>query len=229
MLLRWLVLILLLVNALFFGWTQGWLDDIVGLKARGDREPERMARQVHPEMITLLKPQDLQALQAKTCVEFGPVDSEAALLAAQAALLHAGIAASEMQAQQQNLPGVWAVVTMPLAPEMLARKEETFRRLNLGFETLPAGELKFLLLSRHDSEKAAALALEAFEKRALKGLLVSSLQPPMKRHSLVLAQVEAGQAQGLRGLKDEALRAGFKSCATPPTAASAASAASAAR
>ena len=94
MLLRWLVLILLLVNALFFGWTQGWLDDIVGLKARGDREPERMARQVHPEMITLLKPQDLQALQAKTCVEFGPVDSEAALLAAQAALLHAGIAAS---------------------------------------------------------------------------------------------------------------------------------------
>jgi len=229
MMLRWLVLILLLINALFFGWTRGWLDDIVGLKARGDREPERIARQSHPEMITLLKPQDLQALQVKTCVEFGPVDSEAVLLAAQAALLHAGIAASEMQAQHQILPGVWAVVTAPLAPEMLARKEETFRRLNLGFEALPAGELKLLLLSRHDSEKAAAVALEAFEKRALKGLLVSSLQPPMKRHSLLLAQIEAGQAQGLRGLKDEALRAGFKSCVAAPIAASAASAASAAR
>jgi hypothetical protein len=228
MLLRWLVLILLLVNALFFGWTRDWLDDFVGVKAHGDREPERMARQSHPEMITLLKPQDLPALQAKTCVEFGPVDSEALLLAAQAALLHAGIAAGEMQAQHQNLPGVWAVVTGPLAPEMLARKEETFRRLNLGFEALPAGELKSLLLSRHDSEKVAAAALDAFEKRALKGLRVSSLQPPLKRHSLVLAQVEAGQAQGLRGLKDEALRAGFKTCAVAP-AASAASVASVAR
>ena len=35
--LRGLVLALLLVNLVFFSWTQGWLDDVVGVRATGDR------------------------------------------------------------------------------------------------------------------------------------------------------------------------------------------------
>ena len=37
-------------TSLFFAWTHGWLDDVVGVRAGGDREPERLARQVRPEL-----------------------------------------------------------------------------------------------------------------------------------------------------------------------------------
>ncbi len=54
--LRLLVLLLVLFNAVFLAWTQGWLDDVSGVRANGDREPERLARQVRPESIRILAP-----------------------------------------------------------------------------------------------------------------------------------------------------------------------------
>lgn len=52
--LRLLVVALLLFNLLFFGWSMGWLDTLTGVPAQGDRDPGRMAREVHPERLTLL-------------------------------------------------------------------------------------------------------------------------------------------------------------------------------
>lgn len=54
--LRLFVLLLLLGNAVLLAWTQGWLDDVTGVRASGDREPERLARQVRPESIRILAP-----------------------------------------------------------------------------------------------------------------------------------------------------------------------------
>jgi hypothetical protein len=52
--LRALVVVLLLANLAFFAWTQGWIDDFAGVRARGDREPERIDLQVQPERVQLL-------------------------------------------------------------------------------------------------------------------------------------------------------------------------------
>ena len=54
--LRVLALLLLLANLGFYAWTQGWLDGVVGLRAIGDREPERLARQFQPQVIRILAP-----------------------------------------------------------------------------------------------------------------------------------------------------------------------------
>jgi len=59
--LRALIALLLLANLAFYAWSQSWLDDIVGVRARGDREPERLARQFHPEVVRILTPQALAA------------------------------------------------------------------------------------------------------------------------------------------------------------------------
>ena len=59
--LRLTVLLLALVNALFLGWTLGWLDDVIGVRAIGDREPERLGRQVRPESIRILPAGPLKA------------------------------------------------------------------------------------------------------------------------------------------------------------------------
>ena len=51
--LRGLLVLLLLANGVFFAWTQGWLAPL--LPPRADpREPERLAAQLRPELITVL-------------------------------------------------------------------------------------------------------------------------------------------------------------------------------
>jgi hypothetical protein len=52
--LRWLVIALVAANAAFYAWTLGWLDDVVGVRAVGDREPARLGRQVRPESVIIL-------------------------------------------------------------------------------------------------------------------------------------------------------------------------------
>jgi len=51
--LRVLLVLLIVANLAFFAFTNGWLDG-VGLSPLGDREPERLARQVRPQTIRVL-------------------------------------------------------------------------------------------------------------------------------------------------------------------------------
>ena len=70
------MLVLALANLGFYAWTQGWIDNVVGVPARGDREPERLLRQVRPEIVVILPPSIASAPAASTaplaCLEAGP-------------------------------------------------------------------------------------------------------------------------------------------------------------
>ena len=59
--LRALVVALLLANLGFYAWTQGWLEGPIGLRAQAEREPERLAHQVHPELVRVVTPQAVAA------------------------------------------------------------------------------------------------------------------------------------------------------------------------
>jgi hypothetical protein len=52
--LRALLALLVVANLVFFAFSRGSLDGILGLRAFGDREPERIANQVRPQTIRLL-------------------------------------------------------------------------------------------------------------------------------------------------------------------------------
>jgi hypothetical protein len=54
--LRGLLLVLLLANLAFFVWSQGGFGNTGGIAAGGEREPDRLARQVNPEAVQLLRP-----------------------------------------------------------------------------------------------------------------------------------------------------------------------------
>jgi len=60
--LRWLVLALVAANLVFWAWTQGWLDDVIGVGPDSDREPRRLARQVRPEAIRILGPAEVRVV-----------------------------------------------------------------------------------------------------------------------------------------------------------------------
>ena len=219
---RIVVVVLLAVNALFFIWSRGWLDAVTGLPAEGGREPQRVAAQQHPERIQPLAASAAAIAAQRSCLELGPLEGDAALAAAQAALKAAG---AEAQVRSSEQAGVWVVATIKLADaEFRARKEATYKGLHINFEPLeglPAEQPAFVL-SKHGSQAEATAQAETFDKRGLKGLRVLTLKAPLTRHSLVIAQADGLLAARLKASKDAALAAGFKSCAAAPAAAASA-------
>jgi hypothetical protein len=90
--LRLLVLLLLAANAVWWGWSQGWLPaGLLPLPLEdGQREPQRMQAQVRPEAVQLLPSAEARRLAAAACLQAGPYDTAAAA-AAEAVLLAAGL------------------------------------------------------------------------------------------------------------------------------------------
>ncbi len=215
---RVVVLVLLAVNALFFVWSRGWLDTVTGLPADGGREPQRVAAQQHPERIQPLAASAAVALAQRTCLELGPLEGDAALAAAQAALKTAG---AEAEVRTSEQPGVWVVATIKLSdPDFRARKEATYKQLRLSFEPLeglPAEQPAFVL-GRHASAAEATAGIAALERRGLKGLRVLQLKAPLTRHTLVVPQADGLLAAKLKAAKDPALATGFKACSAAPAA-----------
>jgi len=112
--LRALVVLLLLANALFFGWARGWFAPDWPPPRHGEREPERLAAQVRPELITVLPAAAASAAEqaaraaADVCLEAGPFDA-AALSGAEATLAQAGLPPGswERQPDAQAPDQVW--------------------------------------------------------------------------------------------------------------------------
>ncbi len=69
--LRALLAALIVANLGFFLFTRGALDSVFGVRALGDREPERLAHQVRPQSIRLLPstPAASAAVDTTTCFE----------------------------------------------------------------------------------------------------------------------------------------------------------------
>lgn len=85
--LRTLLLLLLLGNALVFSWSRGWLDPMLPAPEQADREPARLDAQVNPGLVRVLTPSGTASTgagaraPATRCLEVGPfglVDAAAA-------------------------------------------------------------------------------------------------------------------------------------------------------
>ncbi|MEO5697801.1 MAG: SPOR domain-containing protein [Burkholderiaceae bacterium] len=221
--LRALVVALLLANLAFFAWTQGWLDSMVGVRAIGDREPERLERQVQPERVRILPPGSAKAAApavapvALACLEAGPF-SDAELATAQAAM-RASWPAGGWLSVKADKPGTWMVYMGPFADrEALIRKEDEIKRRNLAYEELrdgaafPAG----LSLGRFDDRARADAALEQFNQLGVRTARVIESRPASRSHWLRVEQADAANAARLTALRVDALGRGFGACAVTP-------------
>lgn len=118
--LRALLVLLLAANVVFFAWVQGWLAPTWPPPRAGEREPQRLAAQVHPDRIRVLTPQAASAALSAareatlTCLEAGPLDA-AALAAAEAALGAAGLPAGGWERQDTVPPSPRRWLRVPRA------------------------------------------------------------------------------------------------------------------
>lgn len=223
--LRLLVAALLIANLVLFAWTQGWLDDVAGVRAIGDREPERMARQVRPELIRVLPPQSAASAVAKAaCLEAGPFaadeigGADAALQAALPAELRGAVSTVKL-----DKPGQW-MVYMGKYPsrEALQKKIDELKRRNVRYDEVrnPPSLEGGLSLGRFDERASAERALAQFGQQGIQTARVVEITPAGATFLLRAAAADAALAARLSGLKAEALGKGFAECAKSASATS---------
>ena len=221
--LRLVLLALIVANLGFYSWTQGWLDGVVGARAIGDREPERLARQVRPETVVILPPDAAASSSASTapaCLEAGPF-SATELAAANAALKQAlpNVAEGNWAEVKTDTPGAWIVYLGKFVDtEGLTKKEQELKRLKLDFEVVraPPALDRGLSLGRFDGRAAADTALERFTQQGVRTARVVELSAPGSTSLLRVARADEALAAQLLALRVSGLGKGFVACAKAP-------------
>jgi hypothetical protein len=218
--LRALIVLLLVVNLAFWCWTRGWLDGLVGVRSIGDREPERMQKQVRPETIRVLTPQAVlaaaSAAEAKmSCIEAGPFSVEE-LASAQTALAAAAPSVAFTSVRVER-PGAWLVYMGRYSnPEAMQKKREELLRTKLPFEELdaPPDLAPGFSLGRFEASAAASAALARLTQRGIRTAKVVQQAQPSAAYKLRLERTDAETAAKLFALRSEALHNGFGACAS---------------
>lgn len=222
--LRVLVALLLIANLGFFAWTQGWLDNVVGVRAIGDREPERLARQVRPDTVRILSAEAEAASTtaaslnaAPACLEAGPF-TDAELPSAQAAA-QAGLPGGSWATLSSVKPATWIVFMGPYPNrEALSKKADEIKRRKLPFEELRDNAKLGLGLSlgRFDDKGNAARSLEQLTQQGVHTARVVELAPAASSHVLRAEKADAALVVQLGLLKTAALGKGFEACTKAP-------------
>lgn len=222
--LRALVVALLVANLAFFAWTQGWLDAVVGVKSIGDREPERLLRQVRPETIVILpftaaasEPPPPPTPETFSCLEAGPFN-DAELTAAQGAL-RAAVPEGVWADIKTELPGSWIVYMGRYADRaLLTKKADELRRLKVGHTEVsnPPALTPGLSLGKFDDRGAADQALARFARQGIRTARVVLMVPPKATHLVRVEKADAVLAARLSTLKADALGKGFGTCPPAP-------------
>ena len=219
--LKAVVIALVLANAAFFAWTQGWLDNVVGVRSIGDREPERLLRQIRPETIRIIPTPTVVAAPPPACLEAGPF-APAEIAAAEAALRTAlpTATAGTWVSLKTELPGAW-IVYMGKYPnrELLVRKQEELARRTVTSEEVnsPAALDPVLSLGRFEERADADRALTEFTRQGIRTAKVVELTAPASSFRLRVERADAALAAQLAEVKADSLFGKpFAACAKAP-------------
>lgn len=222
-----LLLALLLAHALLWGWGQGHFG---GQPGSTQREPARLAAQLHPERLQLLSPEAASsALKPLQCREIGQFSDEAQLAAAEAALHEQlRLQPSQWQRVERRQSGLWLIATRAADNSAdLERKRVALEKAGVKPQRSQAlvGEREASwVVERHEDEAAARAALERLRGKGLRLLRLLPMRLPSSHWWLRLPGLEQGQLKATH----PAWPGGLRPCSNASAAAEPASAASAA-
>lgn len=173
--LRFFVLALLLLNGVYFAWSQGFLRSS-GLAPAQQSEPQRLAQQIKPEAMQVLTVQERKLAQAPpappkptSCWQAGVFDE------AQGRLLREALVAADLPAGAWSLdpvvaPGRWIVYMGKFAnAQALAKKSAELAAIKLKIEPPKDPALRpGLSLGGYETEAAAIAALATLVERGVR-------------------------------------------------------------
>jgi hypothetical protein len=193
--LRLLVLLLALANGGYWAWSQGALAGF-GFAPTAQREPQRLAQQIRPELARLLSAQDVRRMEAAPVVATPPPRPPECLMAGlfderQLAPLRAALSTNlptgTWQLESAVDPARW-MIYMGKYPnaEALTRKKIELRQLNIAFEDVANAALQ------------PGLSLGSFTDPALANQELAALTQKGVRTARVVPQSAAQRGQLLR-------------------------------
>lgn len=191
--LRLLVLLLLLANAVFYAWSHGYLL-AWGQGPVQQSEPQRLAQQLRPEALRLLKPEDVRRIETTAargpeCLATGPLDD------AQVAALKVpleGWPPGSWAFEPATEPARW-IVYMGKYPsaEQVNKKKAELRQLGVSFEPLSNETLEpGLSLGGHASQAAAEAQLATLSERGVRTARVVQERGELRGQRLTLPAVD---------------------------------------
>jgi hypothetical protein len=208
--LRLVVLALLLLNVLYFGWSQGLLRGL-GFAPAAQSEPQRLAQQIRPEALRVqpasepaapVKPASNPERPAAQCLQAG-LFNEAQAAQLRSALPAAGLPEGTWLLQPSVVPARWIVYMGKYAnAEALAKKRAELANLNLKLEPVNNPALQpGLSLGGFDSKAAADAALAAFNRRGVRTAQVLQERAEVSGTLLHLPAVDEALGAQLDALK----------------------------
>lgn len=205
---RVLLLILVLANSVYFGWTSGLLRPY-GFAPALQNEPQRVAQQISPQSVVVLSKGELKQVEAqaqadlapKECLQAGPLD-EAQRAELRSALENA-LPADSWQINSKTEAARW-IVYMGKYPTAAAQAKKRKELAELDFKTYavnnPALEIG-LSLGGFDTKAAANAELTKLTQRGIRTARVVQEREAGVHHWLKLPAVTESLKTQLEGMK----------------------------
>jgi hypothetical protein len=194
--LRLAVLLLLLANAAYYVWSQGWLAG-AGLEPARQTEPQRLRQQIKPEALRILSTDEARPIDSASTA--GTKAPECL----QAGLFDEGQTASLRQALQAWPAGSWSleaaveparwIVYMGkyLTMDNVSRKKAELRQMGVSFEAPSNPALEpGLSLGGFPSQAAANSQMESLAQRGVHTAKVVQERPEARGQMLKLPAVD---------------------------------------
>ncbi len=206
--LRLLVLLLVLFNALYFAWSHRMLAPY-GYAPTQQSEPERLSQQIRPEALTILPPEQARQIdtaarsadRAALCLQAGPFDAAQATALREA--LPAVLPAANWALEEVVEPARWIVYMGKYADaQTMARKRAELVLLDLRTEPLTNPELAYgLSLGGYASEARAQAELAVLVKRGVRTAQVVQERSQMSASQLRITSLDDAMRARLEELK----------------------------
>ncbi|MEO5796354.1 MAG: SPOR domain-containing protein [Rhodoferax sp.] len=223
--LRGIVLFLLLANGVFFAWSQGLLA-AYGLAPDPVSEPQRLAQQIHPELVVVVPPHSEAAASAPAeavasapanpsepaeCLTAGLFDVARGTQLAKT--LGDALPAGTWSMEPGVDPGRWMVYMGRYASaDLLERKKAELRGMRIKFEPAPANLEPGLSLGSFDTEAAANKLLGEVTQHGVRTAHVVAERLETHGMRLKLPSVDAALKTQLDALKPALGGKALKTC-----------------
>ncbi len=215
---RFVLLLLLLVNGVFFAWSQGYLKDY-GFAPAVPGEPLRLGQQIRPEAIRLLPTDEVRRLDvaaaARTaeCLQAGPLDEGQAQAVRQT--LQSALPANAWELMMTEEPARWIVYMGKYAnAQALVAKRAELSARNLKYEPVGNPALEpGLSLGGFASQQEADAALLAMNQRGVRTAKVVQERAESRAWLLKLAAVDESMKAQVDDLKPLLGNKSLRNCA----------------
>jgi hypothetical protein len=206
--LRLFVLILILVNGVYFAWSEGMLRP-AGFGPAQQQEPQRLSQQIKPDAVRVLTPQEFKRIEGqmqadlvpKECLQAGPFDDAQAGVLRHA--LESALPPGTWQLDSVRVAARWIVYMGKFAnAEGLAKKREELSAMRLVAQSLSNPELEIgLSLGGFDTQVAANAELAKLNLRGIRTAKVVLEHPEGQQTQLKLPAVTSELKPRLGDLK----------------------------